>query len=115
MRSNGLGEKLLSIQSLSSVFLLLLSTLRQIFDSDLNLHFSTLMMRLLKELLKQRLLVLTQKRTFKPLIDLPINRLKPLESHMLVIVLSFHPYNDYAKRPKCYPSFFTELKRIFKH
>lgn len=90
MRTNGLGEELLSIESLSSVFLLLLGTLWQLFDSYLDLHFSALMMRLLEELLKHRLLVLTQKRAFKSLIDLLVNRLKSLECHILVIVLSFH-------------------------
>lgn len=48
------------------------------------------MMRLLEELLKHRLLVLTQKRAFKSLIDLLVNRLKPLVCHILVIILSFH-------------------------
>lgn len=88
---------LLEIEGLPFVLLHLLRALWQVFDSDLDHHFSTLMARLREELLKSRLLAFAHKCSLEPFIDVLINRLQSFERHFLVIILSSHHlYNDYA-------------------
>lgn len=75
MRTKGLREKLLKVERLSFVLLHLLGTLWQILDPYLDFHFTQLMLRPCEQLLENRLLFVTQKRSFELLIDFLINRL----------------------------------------